>query len=323
MADSSVTTRQFAGMFLRGNPFLAIESLVRYHRARDERAAVAMTERLGSTQSPLTIEELIEALHDPRFFVRFEAIVSIARRAPDPQLTDALIETLEGNEPSLSTVAAWGLGRIGDERAVEALRQGLQARYRSVQAHCARALGSLGDTTVLPDLLERLKTEQDVGLQMAFASALGKLEATEAIGRLLELLRESKTKDAHLEFSLALARLVGEEHDFIQLQRRTEDQPGTALSQAVTGLRARLLKARPIPEIAEGLEKAAEVLAQDDLPQGITLLREALGHLPAEPLEASCGQVIRECIGQIEQLGTDRMEYIILALHAAGCLLEE
>jgi hypothetical protein len=63
-ADSGVTTRQFAGMFLRGNPFLAMESLVRYHRARDERATVAMTERLGSTRSPLNIEELLEALHD-------------------------------------------------------------------------------------------------------------------------------------------------------------------------------------------------------------------------------------------------------------------
>jgi MFS family permease len=211
-ADSPVSTRQFAGMFLRGNPFLAMESLVRYHRARDERATVAMTERLGSTKSPLTVEELIEALHDPRFFVRFEAIVSIARRGPDARLTDALIETLEGNEPSLSTIAAWGLGRIGDERALEALRRGLNARYRSVKAHCARSLGSLEDRTVLPELLERLETETDMGLQMAFAAALGRLGATEATGRLLALLRASDTHDAQMEFTLALARLVGDEH---------------------------------------------------------------------------------------------------------------
>ena len=45
----------------------------------------AMTERLGVARSPLTVDELLLALHDPRFPVRFEAIVSIARRRPDPR----------------------------------------------------------------------------------------------------------------------------------------------------------------------------------------------------------------------------------------------
>jgi MFS family permease len=321
-ADSPISMRQFAGMFLRGNPFLAMESLVRYHRARDERSAVAMTERLGSTRSPLTVEELLEALHDPRFFVRFEAIVSIARHGPDPRLTDALIETLEGNEPALSTTAAWGLGRTGDERALEALRRGLTARYRSVQAHCARSLGSLGDRSVLPDLLDRLVAEEDVGLQMAFASALGKLGATEAVDPLIALLRASNIKDARTEFTLALARLVGEEHHFIQLQRRAESDPGTVLSQAVTALKGKLVKAQQSSaEIEEGLDSAAQALAQDDLSRGVDLLCAALQLLPAERLVGACGTVVRECVAQMAELGSRRLEYVILALHAFDCVL--
>jgi HEAT repeat protein len=320
-ADSSVSTREFAGMFLRGNPFLAIESLVRYHRARDERATVVMTERLGSTKSPLTVEELIEALHDPRFFVRFEAIVSIARRGPDARLTDALIETLEGNEPSLSTVAAWGLGRIGDERAVAALRRGLHSRYRSVQAHCARSLGTLEDQAVLPELLERLATETDVGLQMAFAAALGRLGATEAIGRLLALLQASDTHDAQTEFTLALARLAGDEHRFIQLQRRVMAEPGTALSQEVTTLRAKLAKsAYSSPQLEAALDTAAEVLAQADVSGGVQLLTSALRMLPAEQVQGPCGMVIRECVQQMEESGAERIEYVLLGLHALDCL---
>jgi HEAT repeat protein/MFS family permease len=315
-----VTTRQFAGMFLRGNPFLAMESLVRYHRARDERATVAMTERLGSTRSPLTVEELIEALHDPRFFVRFEAIVSIARHRPDPRLIDALIETLEGDEPSLSTVAAWGLGRIGDERALEALRRGLNARYRSVQAHCARSLGSLGDRTVLPILLDRLATEKDVGLQMAFAAALGQLGATEAISPLLALLRASNSADARMEFTLALARLVGEEHRFIQLQRRAASEPGTTLSQAVTVLKGKLVKSHQVnPEIETALETAAEVLAQEAISQGVDLLHNALRALPADHLAGECRLVVRECVAEMGEFGSQRLEYVILALHAFDC----
>ena len=321
-ADSPVSLRQFAGIFVRGNPFLALGSLVGYHRARDERATVAMTERLGSTRSPLTVEELLEALHDPRFFVRFEAIVSIARHGPDPRLTGALIETLEGNEPALSTTAAWGLGRIGDEHALEALRRGLNARYRSVEAHCARSLGNLGDRTVLPELLDRLLVEEDVGLQMAFASALGRLGATEAVDPLLALLRASDIKDARTEFTLALARLVGEEHHFIQLQRRAESDPGTVLSQAVTALKGKLVKAQQSSaEIEERLDDAAQALAEDDLPRGVDLFCDALQLFPSEPLVGACGTVVRECVDRMAEFGLQRLEYVILALHAFDCVL--
>jgi HEAT repeat protein len=323
-ADSVVSTRQFAGMFLRGNPFLAMESLVRYHRARDERATVAMTERLGSTRSPLTVEELIEALHDPRFFVRFEAIVSIARRGPDARLTEALIEKLEGNEPALSTVAAWGLGRIGDERAVEALRRGLSSRYRSVQAHCARALGSLGDTTVGPLLLARLVPETDVGLEMAFAAALGQLGVTEAVEPLLRLLAESNNADARTEFTLALARLAGEEHSFIQMQRRAAAEPGTALSQATSALRAKLARSpQSQPAVEAGLDEAAEALAKEDLERGLTLLAGALGAVPADQLGGPCGRVVAESAGCLERLGAERLEYALLALHAFDCVVAQ
>jgi HEAT repeat protein/Na+/melibiose symporter-like transporter len=319
-ADSPVSTREFAGMFLRGNPFLALESLVRYHRARDERATVAMTERLGATRSPLTVEELLDALHDPRFPVRFEAIVSIARRDPDPRLTGALVETLEGSEPALSTVAAWALGRIGDEHALESLRRGLDARYRSVQAHCARSLGNLGDQSVLETLLERLGGEEDVGLQLAYAAALGQLGAVQAAGPLLALLRDAKSTDARIEFALALARLTGDEHSYIQLQRRLASEPGTALSQAVTALRTRLARS-PYgqDEITQALDTAAEFLAHDDLRQGIDILADALQGLPHGEFATPCGQVLRECVLRLAEFGPARTEYLLLGLHASTC----
>ncbi|MBN1657645.1 MAG: MFS transporter [Anaerolineae bacterium] len=319
-ADSSVSARQFAGMFLRGNPFLALESVVRYHRARDERAVVVMTERLGSARSPLTIEELLEAIHDPRFPVRFEAIVSISRHGPHAQLTDALIETLEGNEPALSTMAAWALGRIGDERAIAALRHGLNARYRSVQAHCIRSLATLGDQTVLDLVVQRLEIEEDVGLQLAFASAAGMLGATAATGRLLTLLRDARGEDARVEFTLALARLVGQEHGFVQLQRRVATEPGTALSQAVTALQGRLARL-PLYEIdaRQRLDKAALAFAQEDVPGGTTLLREALACLAVNQIEGTCSAIVRECISRLSEFGAQRIEYILLVLNAFDC----
>ena len=114
--EGGLSVLQFAGLFLRGNPFLALESSVRFALAKDERTTVSVTERLAQARSPLNLDELIEALDDPRFNVRFEAILSIARSRPNRRLMERLSRVLQGDEPALGAVAAWALGRIGDPR---------------------------------------------------------------------------------------------------------------------------------------------------------------------------------------------------------------
>ena len=66
---------EFAGLFIQGSPLMAISSMIRFYFAREETDVLVATERLGSARSPLTADELIGSLNDPRFFVRFEAIV--------------------------------------------------------------------------------------------------------------------------------------------------------------------------------------------------------------------------------------------------------
>jgi len=212
---------------------------------------------------------------------------------------------------------------MGDERALEALRQGLNARYRSVQAHCARSLGSLGDKTMLPILLDRLECEDDVGLKMAYAAAMGQLGATEAVAPLLALLRTARSADTRMEFTLALARLVGQEHHFIQLKRRADSEPGTTFSQAVTALKGKLARShQSSTEIETALDRAAQVLALEDLTQGVDLLCRALNLLPAGCLTGVCETVVRESVVRMDEFGSQRIEYIILALHAFDCGLD-
>ena len=162
-AEGEISVTEFAGLFVQGNPLYALETMLRYYRARDERSTVVMTERMGQAHSPLTVDEMLEALNDPRFNVRFEAIISIARTAPHPRLTETLANMISGSEVALSVVAAWALGRIGDKAAIPALREGLELEYRSVRMHCARALGTLGDRDISAMLHERLRSETDRG----------------------------------------------------------------------------------------------------------------------------------------------------------------
>ena len=185
-------------------------------------------------------------------------------------------------------------------------------------------------------IVARLTTEEDVGLQLAFAAALGQLGAEEAISPLLTLLRRSKSADARVEFTLALGRLVGEEHHLIHLQRRTASEAGTALSREVTALKSKLSKVNhsgtALPdrrmgrpdhesEIGRTLNAAAQALALHDLPGGIDLLRSALQRLPHDRLAGSCGVVVQECVERLEELGSQRLEYAVLLLHAIDCAL--
>ena len=315
-ADSRVTAEEFAFMFLRGNPFRAMSSLVGYHLAKDEHATVLVTESLGKANSPITVDELLQALADPRFNVRYEAIISIARMRPDPRLTEALVKLIQGSELALSVNAAWALGRIGDPMAVAALREGLNSDYRSIRAHCARALGTLGDTDIVSLLQGRLQNEPDKGLQMAYASALGNLGIKDTTPTLLQLLAKTGNEGARMELALSLARLLGEEHRFIQLWRQTRDEVGTAVSQAVTALKKRVGKDGADRDLAAAIDACADAFARNELARGVALLSRLLPLLPLAEFDETAAAVLRECAKRLNQFQDDRLEYVLLTLHA-------
>ncbi len=317
-AEVTLGMGEFAGIFFRGNPFLAMTSMIRYHLARSEEATVRVTERMGEARSPLAVDELLEVLHDPRFNVRFEAIISISRMPAEPRLIEALIEILHGSELALSVVAAWALGRIGDPSAYEPLRQGLYSDYRSIQAHSARALGALGNNEAVPLLLERLVNETDKGLQMAYASALGNLGAKEAVDHLLGLLYATHNEGARLELALTLARIVGDEHHFIQLLRNVRSDPGTAVAQELNILKRRLLRDHANDPQEPLYLTCVDFFARGDLAEGAKALSELIDQSPLQELAPVQQKVLRECGLRLREFGPAHQEYMLLALHTLG-----
>lgn len=309
----SVGVGQFAGIFLRGNPFMAMTSLVKYYSARDEQSTVLTTARMANARSRLAVDEMLEALADPRFQVRFEAIISIARMPPDERLIAALAKILDGNNPALSVVAAWALGRLGDDMAVEPLHRGLDSRYRSVQAHSVRALGKLEDIQIIPRLLKGLRTEADAGLVLAYASALGNLGATSATGKLLVLLENTGDESDRMELALALARIIGNESHFIQLWRALRGEPTTAAARAVVELKKKLGKSDLA--LAGQLDRCAETLARGELDQGAQALGAVIANLPLAGYGSACAAILQESAIRLVALGAQRQEYLLLALH--------
>lgn len=323
--EGRVSVGQFAGIFVRGNPVMAVSSLVRYHMAKDEHSAVQNTARLGQANSPLAVEELLEALADPRFNVRFEAILAIGRmKRPHQRLVQALGEILVGNNPSLSVIAAWALGRIGDDEARAPLHRGLDSHYRSIQAHSARSLGVLRDIRVIPRLLKRLRSEPDAGLRVAYASALGNLRAGSATPAILSMLAASEDEATRMELALALARILSQEHRFIQLWRSLRSTGGTAIAQAVTALEKKLRPSMPNRQAVRiALAACAEALARNDFSGGVVGLVDALQALVLAERADPAAAILHECSRQMAIHGDARRDYLLLALAALDMVASE
>ena len=315
-ADNIFGVGQFAGMFFRGNPFLAMNALMRYYMAKDERSTISVTERLGLAKSPLAVDELVEALQDPRFNVRFEAIISVARTPADPRLTAALIEVLQGTELALKAMSSWALGRIGDPDALPPLREELDSAYLSIRAHAARALGSLHDRTMIPELRKRLLVEENKGLQMAYASALGNMHAEEAVDDLLSLLNRTENPGARLELALSLSRIVGQEHVFVGLLRQMRADQDTTTAQALGNFRRHIERIRIFSrEHLQEMIASTDAFARGQRDEGIQLMVRALRALPPGAITSAGAKILDECLRQLEASGTEHLEYLLLTLH--------
>lgn len=320
-ADNVYSVGQFAGIFLRGNPFLAMGSLIRYQTARTEEDAVRVTERLGEAKSMLTVDELLDALQDPRFQVRVEAIVSISRMPANPRLIEGLADILHGTELAVSTMAAWACGRIGHADAIPALERALDSPYHSIRAHAARALGILKAKEVSPVLQERLRVEEDKGLQVAYASALGNMSAYAATEDILGLLYQMKNKKARLELSLALARLIGNEHQFIQLVRASRNDLGTGVAQSLAELKRKFDRAtKRENSVLPELDDCITSFARNRLSDGIAALVDLVPLIPKAHYNESSHQILDECTKRLREfneadLEKEHIEYLLLTLH--------
>lgn len=320
--EEATSFRRFAGLFLRGNPVRAFNSLVQYNISGTEMTRLLMTERMGDARSPLNTNELIDALNDPSFNVRYQAIASIGRMPPEPELVGALLEVLNEGKSELSFIVIRSLGRLGDPRAIAPLRKLLFSGYHLLEANSARALAMLGDTDSIPYFLEKFRSESNEVLRIAYVSALGKLGSTEAIAEVFALLRQTRIEVQRGEIGLALARIAGDERYYMQHWRSLRSNPNTATAQAILALQ----KSANRPETARFAELAgqsAENFAQGDSTRGVSLLKEMICETPLPESDQALKQILDECTNSLDTFGDTRIEFILLSLHTLNIALHQ
>jgi HEAT repeat protein/Na+/melibiose symporter-like transporter len=320
--EGTTTFRHFAGMFLRGNPVKAMRMLVQYNFSGDEMTRVVATEQMGDAQSLLSSNELIEALEDPSFNVRQEAIHSIGRMPANDELLDALIKVLEDPESELNISAARALGRMGNTRAVPALRRTLNSGYRPLEANSARSLASLNDQESIQQLLLKFEQEPNPRLRLAYVSALGKLRVGEAIDQLFVLLESTRSVVSRGEIGLAIARITGDEKYYLQHWRSLNTDFQTATAQALLALQKPAERCGML-EMAEVAEASARNFASGDMNSGVSNLTTILHWLLEEDLNEITLAAIAHCTDGLNEHGSYRKEYILLTLHMLDAAFDE
>jgi MFS family permease len=239
-SDSPLSTAQFAGMFLRGNPLLAMASKVQYSLALEEHDRALVTRGLSRSGSPLSADELIEALYDPSFNVRQEAMFAIARTRPDFRLIEAMWRVAEGNHPDGSVAvqvlphvgrvsrhrnarqwvdlladgnfnaryeAVIGLSRVRPEPAViEALVRVVQGPENDLAIAAVWSLSRLGGPQAVMASREALNSDRPL-LAASAARALGTLGDRHVVPVLLERFRTLQDPPLRLAYASALGAL--------------------------------------------------------------------------------------------------------------------
>jgi MFS family permease len=316
----SMNAARFAMMFVQGNPIAALQAVAAFSLAGDEGKRLTTIERLGQSRSPLSVEELIEALEDPSFNIRHEAIVSIARTRQDARLTEAMVRNLRDGAPDLQTTVAWALGRMGDASAAPALREALESTYPLLRARAARALAMLDDADSVPRLAVLFAQETDPAIRVAYASSLAGLGHHPSTPALLDMLREQSHPGIRRELAMAVATLLGPQEQALRLWRRMQQQPGDTLGGVMIGLRRRLtshqVNATGSGMLGHAIDQCIRDLGMDRLDAGAEHLITICAGVKHEAFTPTARLVLPEVTRMLRLHKAERPEYVLLAVHA-------
>ncbi len=268
------TTGRFISLFVEGNPFSAFSNIMRFHYSLDEEERMIATKQIGDAGTRLGISDLLTALNDPSFNVRYEAVLALSNMPFDNQVLEALKKVLYSEEPDLSELAGWILGRYGDKRAIEPLRYMLRnARYALLRARCARSLANLGDTGSIEEILRQFRQEKHISIKVAYAAALGKLRVTQVFGEIESLLAGLNDISLQGEAALAIARMLGTEKHFVRLWRiLSVEDISVGLAGYISDLNQKYKDSSFTQTIKPSLEKLSDLFAIGDSKGAVTTL---------------------------------------------------
>jgi HEAT repeat protein len=106
------------------------------------KALLQVTGRIGVVADPVLVRVL--AAH-PEPEVRVEAVRVLGAAAPDAESAAVCLEAMDDPEWPVRALAAWAIGRVGDDRAIARLSRAMGDPAYWVRHHVAEAMAALGE----------------------------------------------------------------------------------------------------------------------------------------------------------------------------------
>lgn len=154
----------------------AVEPLIKVFKEEKWDLQCGAADSLGLLKDKRAVEPLLIALKsDKDRIVRGYAAVALGRIG-DKRAFQPLIDTFNKGEASRKMII-YGLGELGDKRALPLLTKVLKDRDREVRWSAASALGEIGNKDSIPILEETLKEENDSGVRREINFAIKKIKS--------------------------------------------------------------------------------------------------------------------------------------------------
>jgi len=261
-----------------------MKHLVEVLKDESEFARRSAVEVLNEIADPTTIKSLLTALEDGDWWVRSRAsdalakiggpkvmdavlqlvgdkndnirrsAIEILNQTKDERAVDYLIKATRDNDWWVRERAADALAEIRSEKAAPALLEMLTGDARSVPA-ALRALGRLGSTAVLPQLLPLLdRAEKDIRIEAV--NAIGHLATSDAAESLKDRLRGLAT-GADETIAKAAAQAMSRIESISGSSVRSA--PGQAEPTPAEAAKTLLVDNARVEEMVKGLDKAIKL----------------------------------------------------------------
>lgn len=266
--EHGLSVRGFLANFTKGQPIRALMGIKQITGETSEELRRQTAYALGSFGSSLAKKELIEALRDPSFEVRLEAVRALGQLPPHDDVVVALTRMLSlDGLIELQHSSLESLGRIRATTAAPLVAGFLDHPNPLLRARAIRSLGEMQAREHIFRLRAFLSGEHDVDCRLAAVSALGRMGDADSFPMLLDFYRsladgsDGTGEPRSKVVLLALARIMGCDQSFAHFWTHEQQIPGQVaadLLKRLSRLIAPLCRAR-----AEDLSAAADKHASD------------------------------------------------------------
>lgn len=265
--EGGLSVRDFLLNFSTGAPFRALIGIQRYRGETSEERRRDLAYSFGALGSPLAKAELIEALRDPSFSVRNEAVQALGRMAPHDDVIEALRRVLGFDglvELQYSALAA--LGRLKARVAAPDAATFLDSDNPLLRARAIRSLGEMGSVSDLDRIRAVLSEVDDLDSRLAAVSAIGTLQDRASLPALVAFYRERILDRAVMAeprakvVLLAISKILQVEESFAFDWQREQNSPGQGVPDLMERM-ARALRRAPgtqADEVAGALRFGAD-----------------------------------------------------------------